>query len=84
MQTSLRAGDRVRCALWDGDSLLDGAIYLLYRKPAGIIFRRIRFDGDEVLLTAENPEVPDRSVEIDNWTQSFRPIAQILECVRPL
>lgn len=84
MQTSLRAGDRVRCALWDGDSLLDGAIYLLYRKPAGIIFRRIRFNGDEVLLTAENPEVPDRSVEIGNWTQSFRPIAQILECVRPL
>jgi SOS-response transcriptional repressor LexA len=84
MQTSIRAGDRVRCALWGGDSLLDGAIYLLYRKPAGIIFRRIRFDGDEVLLTAENPEVSDRSIEIDNWTQSFRPIAQVLECVRPL
>lgn len=84
MQPTLQPGDRVRGTLWEGGSLVGGAIYLLYRKPAGILLRRVRFDDDKLLLTAENPTVPDRSVGVESWTQSFRPVAQVLEYVRPL
>jgi phage repressor protein C with HTH and peptisase S24 domain len=84
MQDALRPGDRVRGALWQGDSLIDGSIYLLYREPGGVIVRRVRFVGDEVLLTADHPDVPDLEIDTDRWTQTFRPVAQVLEYVRAL
>jgi phage repressor protein C with HTH and peptisase S24 domain len=84
MHGSLRAGDRVRCVLWKGESLSDGSIYILHRDPGAVIFRRVRFDGDRFLLTAEHPEVSDISVETGAWNERFRPIAQVVECTRSL
>jgi hypothetical protein len=84
MKESLRAGDRTRGVLWRGESLTDGAIYVLYSEPGGIVYRRIRFERESVRLVADHPDVEDRSVAADTWHERFRPVAHVLELVRAL
>jgi phage repressor protein C with HTH and peptisase S24 domain len=84
MRESLRAGDRVRSVLWKGEYLGDGSIYIFYHHPGTVLFRRVRFDGGHVLLTAEHPDLSEISVEAGAWNERLRPIAQVLECIRAL
>lgn len=82
MKKSLQAGDRTRGVLWRGESLTDGSIYVLYSEPGGVIYRRVRFDGDQIRLVADHPDVPNRTVEVDVWHKRYRPVAHVLELVR--
>lgn len=84
MHGSLQAGDQVRGVLWQGESLVDGAIYVLYSETGGVIYRRIRFAGKEIQLVADHPDVTDRSVEASTWHKQFRPVGHVLELVRAI
>ena len=75
--------DRVRGALWQGESLVDGAIYLFYT-TSGVIVRRIRMTEETLLLIAENSDVPDLSFDAHSWTDRLCPVARILEVARSL
>ena len=83
MEDTIRPGDRVRGALWRGESLTDGSIYVIHSKM-GVIVRRIRLAGENVVLEAENPEVKDLPIDAETWIHRFRPVARILEVVRSL
>lgn len=83
MEDALRAGDRVRGALWQGESLTDGAIYLIYREP-GTILRRVHLSGERIRLIGEHPDVEPIAIRRDEWRADFRPIAQMMEVVRAL
>jgi transcriptional regulator with XRE-family HTH domain len=83
MTEQIHPGDRVRGALWQGESLVDGAIYLFHGLN-GVIARRVRTTDTTLVLTANNPDVPDLSFDACSWTDRLRPIARLLEVTRPL
>ena len=83
MTELIQPGDRVRGALWHGESLIDGAIYL-FHSTSGVIVRRVRRTDNALLLAAENPDVPDLSFDVDTWTNLLCPIAHVQEVVRSL
>ncbi|WP_146110177.1 S24 family peptidase [Salinibacter sp. 10B] len=84
MKEILCPGDRIRAALWQGEALTDGSIYLFYQDPGGVLVRRVWIDGSQVRLVAEHSEVPARTLETGSWSNDFRPIARVLEVIRPL
>ncbi|WP_251980635.1 S24 family peptidase [Salinibacter ruber] len=84
MSGSLQAGDRTRGILWEGESLIDGAIYVLYSEPGGIVYRRVRFESEKIRLVADHPDMADRTLKADAWHKRFRPVAHILEIVRAI
>lgn len=81
MNDTLQPGERVRGTLWRGESLTDGAIYLLHG-PTGVIARRVHLQGDTIRLSAENADVPDQAVPRADWHDGFRPLARILAVLR--
>lgn len=83
MEGTINPGERVRGVLWQGDSLNDGAIYLLHA-PTGIIIRRLRLAPDTLRLTASNPDVSDQEVSQSDWQTHYRPLARIVEVMRSL
>jgi phage repressor protein C with HTH and peptisase S24 domain len=83
MQDLIEPGERVRGVLWRGESLNDGAIYLLHA-AAGVIVRRVHLQGETIHLSAANPEVPTQEVSKQEWREHFRPLARIVEVLRPL
>jgi len=87
MADTIRAGDRVRTALLPPDvsveDLNEGAIYLLFG-PDGVFFARVFGDDAEVQLVGDNPEGTDHSVPVDMWGEKIRPIARVLEIIRPV
>ena len=83
MAEQIHPGDRLRGTLWQGESLVDGAIYLFHGLN-GVIVRRIRTTETTLVLTANNPEVPDLSFDACSWTDRLRPIARLLEVTRTL
>lgn len=78
MRNAMKPGDRVRAVLWDCRSPNDGTICIL-RGPVSLLIRRVRLRGAEVLLVADNPDVPDRRVDREEWEADYEPIARILE-----
>jgi phage repressor protein C with HTH and peptisase S24 domain len=83
MNGSIEPGDRVRAVLWDCRSPNDGTVCLL-RGPVALLVRRVRLKGPEVLLVADNSDVPDRTVTQDQWENDYQGIARILEVRRPI
>jgi len=78
MDGTIEPGDRVRAVLWDCRSPNDGTVCIL-RGPVSLLIRRVRLRGPEVLLVADNPDVPDRIVSQDQWENDYEQIARILE-----
>jgi phage repressor protein C with HTH and peptisase S24 domain len=83
MASTIEPGDRVRAVLWDCRSPNDGTVCVL-RGPVALLVRRVRLKGPEVLLVADNPDVPDRTVTQDQWENDYEQIARILEVRRAL
>lgn len=81
MTDTIAPGERVRGALWQGESLSDGAVYLL-DGPTGILLRRLHLHPETVTLSAENPEVSPQDLSAERWDQHYRPLARILEVRR--
>lgn len=78
MSGTLEPGQRVRAVLWDCRSPNDGTICIL-RGPVSLLIRRIRLDGTGVELIADNPDVPNRTVDQKEWEGNYEQIARILE-----
>ena len=83
MVDTIQPGNRVRGALWSGECLTEGAIYL-FHGTSGLIARRVRVSSESLLLVADHPDVPNLSFDASTWTDRLLPIARILEVVRPL
>lgn len=83
MAETIRPGEHLRGALWNGESLIDGGVYLVYA-PAGVMLRRLYIKNDTIRLVADCPDVPDQTVGTERWPGAFRPIARMLEVVRSL
>jgi len=83
MTETLSPGSRVIGALWRGESLVDGAVYLFYC-TSGVLVRRVRLKEDTVMLTAEQSGAPDLSFDVGVWSDQLRPIAHLLEAIRSL
>lgn len=75
---TLRPGDRVRAVLWDCRAPNDGTVCIL-RGPVSLLIRRVRLKGTEILLVADNAEVPDRSISQHQWENEYEQIARIQE-----
>ena len=84
MIDTIEPGDRIRVALWDGEVLREGNIYVLYG-PGGLTIKRYQgvHDG-HVLLTADNEDVRDREIPRERWDEDYRPVAWALEVTTPL
>jgi len=84
MVDTIEPGDRIRVALWDGETLWENTIYVLYG-PGGLTIKRYHgVHNGHVLLTADNPNVQDREVPQDRWDDEYRPVAWALEVTQPL
>lgn len=84
MKDTIEPGDRIRVALWDGERLWEGSVYVLHG-PGGLTIKRYQgVHNGHVLLTADNPNVQDREVPQDRWNDEYRPVAWALEVTQPL
>lgn len=83
MEETLEPGQRVRAVLWDCRSPNDGTICIL-RGPVSLLIRRVRLEGTGVVLVADNPDVPNRTISKDQWENEYEQIARILEVRRAL
>lgn len=84
MQDTIAPGDRIRVALWDGERLWEGSIYVLHG-PGGLTIKRYQgVENGHVLLRADNPDVSDRQVPQERWDNEYRPVAWALEVTQPL
>lgn len=83
MADTIRPGDRVRVVLWDCQSPNDGTVCLV-RGPVSLLLRRIRLKDRTVVLVADNPEVENLDVSLDQWKTDYEPIARVLEVRRAL
>jgi hypothetical protein len=94
MATTIQVGDRVRVERNPADlpmgKLEDGEVYLVLG-PDGVFPARVRLhisgpesDKNGVLLDRDNPEATRYEVQPSEWTRTYRPIARVLEVVRPV
>jgi hypothetical protein len=87
MAPVIQAGDRVRAALLSADAppeqLIDQGPHLLFG-PDGVFSARLRTDESLILLHGDNPDATVHEVPPSDWGEGFRPIARILEVLRPL
>jgi transcriptional regulator with XRE-family HTH domain len=91
MAPTIRTGDRVRACLVDDpervEAVTEGTPYLILG-PAGLFIMRPHTDapGDdnEIILEGDNPKVEDKTIPLTQWGNTYRPVAQVLELIRPL
>ena len=83
MLDTIRPGDRVRGVLWNCRAPNDGTICIL-RGPISLMVRRVRLRNEHVLLIADNPDVSDLKINMNQWEETYEPIARILEVRRAL
>ena len=59
MLPTLRPGERVLVARYEGEPIIDGAIYVLNRRYQGVMIKRAFWqEGGSLLLRGDNPEEP--------------------------
>lgn len=84
MIETIEPGDRIRVAIWDGERLWEGSVYVLHG-PGGLTIKRYAgVRSGHVLLAADNPDVEDRKIPQDRWDDEYRPVAWALEVTQPL
>lgn len=83
MESTIRPGDRLLVAVGEGASLVDGEICLV-SSPNGVMVRRVSLRGTDVVLVADNESVSDQEIDREQWRDAYRPLARILEVLRPL
>lgn len=83
MADTMQPGERARAVLWDCRPPNDGTVCIL-QGPVCLLIRRIRLKGKNILLVADNPDVPTREIDKDEWEDEYEPIARIVEVRRAL
>jgi transcriptional regulator with XRE-family HTH domain len=89
MSSTIRTGDRVRAAVVAADlpmaGLVEGQAYLMFG-PDGVFATRVRqvAPNDGIVLAGDNPEGTQYDLVPNDWGSSHRPIARILEVIRPM
>lgn len=91
MRPTIRTGDRVRARLVDNSegvqSLTEGTPYLFLGPPGLFVMRPYMDaleDDEEIVLKGDDPKADDKHIPVAQWGDTYRPIAQVLEVVRPL
>lgn len=89
MSPTIQTGDRVRAALvahnLSPNELVEKQAYLMFG-PDGVFATRVRriAPNDGLILAGDNPESAAYSLEPAEWTDTYHPIARILEVIRPM
>jgi len=89
MRDTLRPGQRLMAARWEGEDLEDGGVYGL-RSPHGFAVKRLRFDRQEgeavVWVWSDNPEYADHRhwLPIEQFEEEYTVIAVALEVSQAL
>ena len=83
MRGTIDEGQEVRVALWRGEPLHHGWIYVLHG-PFGIIIKRLWLRKDHIILHSDNPEEDDEQVSGDEFEEQYRVVAWLLEVIEPL
>lgn len=84
MADTISSGDRIRVALWDGETLWVDGVYVIYGEGGLLVKRYEGIDNNQVLLTADNPNIRDRRIEREVWEEEYRVVAWVLEVAQPL
>lgn len=90
MADTLRPGDQALGALLPADVRIEritGGTVCLVSGPEGVIGTRLFRDDEEkdsVVLVADNPDVNDVELSLKQWKEAYRPVARLLEVLRPL
>lgn len=74
MEPTLKAGDRIYVARWDGEELMDGWIYVL-RGPLGLMIKRLRFEERSIWISSDNTDAPNWKMSLEEFQQEYRIIA---------
>jgi phage repressor protein C with HTH and peptisase S24 domain len=84
MIPTIEPGDRIRVAVWDGETLWENNVYVIHT-PGGLTVKRYSgLTNGHVLLTADNEDVRDREIPGERWDEDYRPVAWALEVTTPL
>jgi len=84
MVDTIHPGDRIRVAVWDGETLWENTVYVIHT-PGGLTVKRYAgLTNGHVLLTADNEDVRDREIPRERWDEDYRPVAWALEVTTPL
>lgn len=78
MSGTIQPGDRIRTLLSGSRPPNDGTIAIL-RGPTCLLMRRVRLDGTEVVLVADNPDVADLRIDQEEWESDYEQIAHVLK-----
>lgn len=83
MVDTIAPGERVRVALWEGETMWERKIYV-FSGPFGLTIKRWNSTNGSIRLEADNPEVEPRVIERDAWEADWSVVAWLLEVVKPL
>lgn len=82
MMDTLRPGQRVVSARWEGENLRDGTIYGLHG-PTGFMVKRVRFarknNEDVIRICSDNSDADEWWVTTDEFEQEYTPLAWAIE-----
>lgn len=83
----LDPGQQMVLARWDGEALLDGAIYYLHG-PAGLMLRRLRLglrgEKSVIGIQSSNEEVENDRRSTEEFERKYRPLGWVVESRRSL
>ena len=83
MVPTLQPGQEVRIALWNGEHLWDGRVYVL-NSPFGVIIKRLRLRHDHLVIASDNPEEENLQLSGDEFNEHYRVVAWLLDKVEYL
>lgn len=83
MVPTLQPGQEVRIALWNGEHLWDGRVYVL-NSPFGVIIKRLRLRHDHLVIASDNPEEENQKLSGDEFHEHYRVVAWLLDKVESL
>lgn len=74
MHDTISPGERVRCVQWEGEQLVDGAIYIV-RGPWGVLIKRLIQKGATLTLRSDNERYGSTDLERDLFEDQYQVIA---------
>lgn len=83
MEPTIMPGQRLFVALWDGQPLQDGLVYVIHG-PGGVQIKRLFIEPDHIHVWSDNAEAPRFRVKLEQWDRDYRVMAVALEINRKL
>jgi phage repressor protein C with HTH and peptisase S24 domain len=83
MEPTIMPGQRMLVGLWQGETLRDGWVYVIYG-PGGLQVKRLFIEPGNIRIWSDNPEAPRFKVPLRTFTREYRIVAVALEINRKL